>query len=153
MSTIHAQTQILGFGCEIKPNSRDREEAEAHLGVWMTGYLSWAFEHRTGPELPPPVVVCISVGDYRDFYIIYGVQEETGDVKEVYVWDPLPELGGRTSNEKTGPTNQNTPPGYGIHTWSIYRPIAKIGDRLTPQTYLMISILALYFSGFCVSKS
>ncbi|KAB8068203.1 hypothetical protein BDV29DRAFT_195839 [Aspergillus leporis] len=79
----HRETQILGMGCVVKPCDGNRIEAEIQLGVWMTGYLSGAFEHRTGQGLPPRLVGCISVGDYWDYYIIYGVQDEAGDEPSV----------------------------------------------------------------------
>jgi hypothetical protein len=71
------------MGCVVKPCDGNRIEAEIQLGVWMTGYLSGAFEHRTGQGLPPRLVGCISVGDYWDYYIIYGVQDEAGDEPSV----------------------------------------------------------------------
>ncbi|GAB1193964.1 hypothetical protein APSETT444_003201 [Aspergillus pseudonomiae] len=103
----HTGTQVLGAGCEIKPKYGNLLEAEIQLGVWTAGLFSWAFEHRVGPDLPPPLVGFISVGESWEFYIIYGVPTEVGEdnelpgLAEVHVWGPLSDLAGRTSTEKT----------------------------------------------------
>ncbi|OOF99852.1 hypothetical protein ASPCADRAFT_402518 [Aspergillus carbonarius ITEM 5010] len=102
----HTGTHVLGLGSEIKPKYGNLIEAEVQLGVWMAGFFSWAFRHRTGSEIPPPMVGYISVGESWEIYIVHGVAEETiidGTQKlgEVRVWGPLSELAGRTSNNRT----------------------------------------------------
>ncbi|KNG88153.1 hypothetical protein ANOM_003362 [Aspergillus nomiae NRRL 13137] len=103
----HTGAQVLGAGCEIKPKYGNLLEAEIQPGVWAAGLFSWAFEHRVGPDLPPPLVGFISVGESWEFYIIYGVPTEVGEdnelpgLAEVHVWGPLSDLAGRTSTEKT----------------------------------------------------
>ncbi|KAH8429211.1 uncharacterized protein LDX57_006878 [Aspergillus melleus] len=94
----HTGTQVLGCGCVIKLRDGNLLEAQVQLGVF-----SWAFQHRSGTQNPPPMIRIISVGDIWGFYIIYAVQEEANDgvkrdVGEVRVWGPFPELGGRCSS-------------------------------------------------------
>ncbi|KAJ5720641.1 uncharacterized protein N7483_008575 [Penicillium malachiteum] len=73
---VHTGTQILGVGIQVKPQYGNRMEAEVQLGAWVAGHFLWAFEHRAGTEIPPPMVGIISVGETWDFYIIYGVSAE-----------------------------------------------------------------------------
>ncbi|KAK1142935.1 hypothetical protein N8T08_007176 [Aspergillus melleus] len=101
----HTGTQVLGCGCVIKPPGGNLLEAQVQLGVWTAGFFSWAFQHRSGTQSPPPMIGIISVGDIWGFYIVYAVQQEADDgvnrdVGEVRVWGPLPELGGRCSTQK-----------------------------------------------------
>lgn len=101
----HTGRQVLGCCCEIKPPNGNLFEAQVQLGVWMAGFFSWAFQHRSGTQTPPPMVGLIPAGEIWGFYIVYGVQEgidNNGQPKlgEVRVWGPLPELNGQPTNEK-----------------------------------------------------
>ncbi|OJJ31652.1 hypothetical protein ASPWEDRAFT_45621 [Aspergillus wentii DTO 134E9] len=77
ISDPHTGRQLLGLGLEVKASNGDLAEAQVQLGVWMAGLVSWAFDHRREAVLPPPIVGCIAMGDRWEFYIIYGVEDET----------------------------------------------------------------------------
>ncbi|KAJ5627238.1 hypothetical protein N7528_004665 [Penicillium herquei] len=102
---VHTGTSVIGVGIGVKPQYGNRMEAEVQLGAWMAGHFLWAFEHR-GPEIPPPMVGIISVGETWDFYITYGVPAEASNddplspLEEVHVWGPFSDLSGRTSTDK-----------------------------------------------------
>lgn len=75
--------RLLGPALEIKAADGNLVEAQVQLGVWMAGFMAWAFEHRTGPAVPPPTIGCVVVGERWEFYIIYGIEGPSSELSEV----------------------------------------------------------------------
>ncbi|GKZ59374.1 hypothetical protein AnigIFM49718_005249 [Aspergillus niger] len=103
IENVHTGKRLLGLGVKVKGLDGTGAEAQAQLGVWMAGLMSWAHEsyRHVCPDMPPPPVVgCTVVGPVWKFYIIYSVSCALGRLTEVHIRGPIRELEGRATSRQ-----------------------------------------------------